>query len=584
MEYKLIQSKYSNYDLTPTERILTNRGIELKDIPHYIRTTDEDILSPTLIANIEQGARMLIKHISNRDKMLVIVDPDCDGYTSSAVFINYLHQIFPWYVENYLVYKLHEGKQHGIDLTMITPDIKLVVAPDSSSNDYDEHKELAAAGIDILIIDHHEAPHVSEYACVINNQLCDYPTKSLSGVGMVYKFCQYLDLLLGSSYADNYLDLVSLGITADVMDLQAFETRHLVSKGLEQIRNPYFSMMVEKQAFVLGDQITSFGVAFYIAPLINATIRVGTQNEKLILFESMLDHKAYEEIPSTKRGCSGQTEMRVTQACRNCTNIKNKQTKARDASLDVIEQIIEKQNLLSNKILIIKLTSDYAADKNLTGLIANQLMGQFQRPVLLLNQTSQDDGTPSWEGSARNYDKSEFKNFKDFIEESGLALYAAGHQGAFGVGFTNDNLEAFISYSNEQLKDFDFSPCYYVDYIWNAADYAPQDILDIAQLKALWGQGVSEPYIAIENLTITKNNIKLGSPDKNPTLIISLPNGVSLVKFRTNAQEYENLYSELGCVKINIVGKCAENIWNGNINPQIIIEEYSIINRQEYYF
>ena len=51
------------------------------------------------------------------------------------------------------------------------------------------------------------------------------------------------------------------------------------------------------------------------------------------------------------------------------------------------------------------------------------------------------------------------------------------------------------------------------------------------------------------------------------------------MKFRSNAQEYENLYSELGCVKINIVGKCAENIWNGIITPQIIIEDYEIIDR-----
>jgi single-stranded-DNA-specific exonuclease len=481
------------------------------------------------------------------------------------------------------VYQIHEGKQHGIVLDKIPTDIGLVICPDSASNDYEQHEELAKRNIFTLVLDHHEAPSLSEYACVINNQMCDYPTKSLSGVGIVYKFCQYLDSLLEVNYANEFLDLVSLGITADVMDLRAFETRHLVSKGLEQINNPFFSAMVDKQSFVLGEHITSFGVAFYIAPLINATVRVGTQNEKLVLFESMLEHKAYEDIPSTKRGCSGQVEMRVIQACRNCTNIKNRQTKARDASLDVIERLIENQNLLENKILIIKLSKLYAVEKNLTGLIANELMGKYKRPVLLLNEI-QNENTITWEGSARNYDKSEFKTFKDFIEESGLALYAAGHQGAFGVGFTQEALEDFISYSNEKLKDFEFSPSYLVDYIWNANNYNTQDILDIASLNSLWGQGISEPYIVIENLTITKNNIKLGSPDKNPTLIIDLPNGTSLVKFRSNAQEYENLYSELGCVKINIVGKCAINSWNGTINPQIKIEEYSILERQEYYF
>ena len=56
--------------------------------------------------------------------------------------------------------------------------------------------------IDVLVIDHHKAEQYSPDACVINNQLCDYPTKSLSGVGMVYKFCSYIDTLLNTNYAN----------------------------------------------------------------------------------------------------------------------------------------------------------------------------------------------------------------------------------------------------------------------------------------------------------------------------------------------------------------------------------------------
>jgi single-stranded-DNA-specific exonuclease len=255
-------------------------------------------------------------------------------------------------------------------LETIPDDVKLVIAPDSSSNDYEEHLQLKSKGVDVLVIDHHEADMISENAVIINNQLCDYPTKSLSGVGMVYKFCSYMDELLNVDYADDYLDLVALGMVADMMDLRDFETRHLITRGLENIRNPYFKGMVDKQAYSLKDGISPIGVAFYIAPYVNATIRMGTQEEKLMLFESMLDYRGYELVPSTKRGCKGQTETRVEQACRNCTNIKNRQTKARDAALENIERIIKEKNLLENKILAIKLDT-FAADRNLTGLIAN---------------------------------------------------------------------------------------------------------------------------------------------------------------------------------------------------------------------
>ena len=211
---------------------------------------------------------------------------------------------------------------------------------------------------------------------------------------------------------------------ADMMDLRDFETKHLINKGLAHIRNPYFRGMVDKQSFQLKDGLTPFGIAFYIAPQVKATLRVGTQEEKLILFESMLDFKAYDEIPSTKRGAKGQMETRVEQACRNSTNIKNRQNKARDASLETIERLIAEQKLLDNKILVVKLDG-YTVDKNLTGLVANQLMAKYQRPVLILNKVV-NDKTISWEGSGRGYDKSKFDNLREFLNDSGLVMYAEG--------------------------------------------------------------------------------------------------------------------------------------------------------------
>ena len=579
MEYQLIAPRIPlGRLLTAVEQVLANRGIAPENVEHYLNTTDEDILSPMLIMNIEEGVKVLIKHIAQGDKVLVQIDSDCDGYTSAAALINYLNRLFPGFVQTNVYYRIHTGKQHGILLETIPEDVKLVIAPDSSSNDYEVHEELKSRGVDVLVIDHHEADKISENAVIINNQLCDYPTKSLSGVGMVYKFCSYMDELLNVDYADDYLDLVALGMVADMMDLRDFETRHLITRGLENIRNPYFKGMVDKQAYSLKDGISPIGVAFYIAPYVNATIRMGTQEEKLMLFESMLDYRGYELVPSTKRGCKGQTETRVEQACRNCTNIKNRQTKARDAALENIERIIKEKNLLENKILAIKLDT-FAADRNLTGLIANQLMAKYQRPVLLLNKTA--DG---WEGSGRGYDKSKFDNLREFLKESGMIMYAEGHANALGVGITDEEFKAFIEYSNRELAEFDFTPCYKVDFIFSGSDFRGMDIVEIAELKSLWGQGVDEPLVAIEHINVYAGNVVLMSPDKSPTLKITLPNGTSLIKFKSSQEEYEKLRSETGCITINVVGKCERNVWNGTVTPQIIIEDYEIVGEQKYYF
>ena len=598
MEYQLITPRIPLKNLNAVERVLTNRGIALAEINHYLNTTDDDILPPSSIANIKEGAKMLIQHISNGDSIFIQVDSDCDGFTSAACLINYLNCLFPAYTQSKIIYRIHNGKEHGLIPSTIPEGVKLVIAPDSSSNDYEEHALLKNNGIGVLVIDHHEADKISENACVINNQLCDYPTKSLSGVGMVYKFCSYIDELLNVDYAEQFLDLVALGMIADMMDLRDFETKHLINKGLAAIRNPFFRGMVDKQSFQLRDGITPFGIAFYIAPYVNATIRMGTKEEKLTLFESMLDFRGYEQIPSTKRGCKGQTETRVEQACRNCTNVKNRQTKARDDALEKVEGIIKKYNLLENKILAIKLKPEEAVNKNLTGLIANQLMAKYQRPVLLLNQCGGTEyainnkgvkliefNIPiTWEGSGRNYDKSAFDNLREFLNKSGLVMYAEGHPNALGVGIADDKFESFISYSNEKLANFDFTPNYKVDYIFNHNDMNVKDILDLANLKSIWGQGVEEPLIAIENIKVHTDNIQLMSADKNPTLKITLPNGMSLIKFKSSKEEYESLHLESGCLTINVVGKCERNIWNGTVSPQIIIEDYEIVGKAAYYF
>lgn len=581
MEYHLRAPEFPIY--TPVEQVLVNRGIPYDQINHYLNTTDNDILDPRLIPHLDEGAKMLIKHISQNDKVLIQVDSDCDGYTSAALLMNYLYCLFPSFVNNNISYRVHMGKQHGIIPDTIPEDVKLVIAPDSSSNDYEAHEYLNLSGVDVLVIDHHEADHISKYACVINNQLCDYPTKSLSGVAMVWKFCCYIDMLLKTDHAQKFLDLVALGLVADMMDVRDFETRRLIDKGLQQIRNPYFRGAIDKDQFHFTNEITPIGVAFYIAPLINATTRVGTQEEKLMLFESMLDFRGYELVPSTKRGCKGQAETRVEQACRNCTNIKSRQTKIRDNSLERIEQIIVNQNLLSNKILIVQL-DDLITDRNLTGLIANQLMSEYQRPVLILNKIENEDGTITWEGSGRGYDKSRLKDFRGFLENNKYVMYAEGHANAFGIGIKDEDISAFITSTNSALDGFDFTPIYNVDFIYKSDELTPDEVIDIAGMKSLWGQGVEEAEIAVEGIKVHKDNIRILSPDKNPTLKIMLPNGINFMKFRSSEEEYDKLYSELGYVTINIVGECERNIWNNKISPQVMIKDYEIVDRANYYF
>ena len=112
MKYQLIKEINENY--SAIEQILYNRNIENPE--HYLNTTDEDINSFLLLGEdaLRDAATALIQCINEEKDAMLIVDSDCDGFTSSAGLINYLYDLFPAWVSNHLTWFMHEGKQHGL--------------------------------------------------------------------------------------------------------------------------------------------------------------------------------------------------------------------------------------------------------------------------------------------------------------------------------------------------------------------------------------------------------------------------------------------------------------------------------------
>ena len=130
--------------------------------------------------------------------------------------------------------------------------------------------------------------------------------------------------------------------------------------------------------------------------------------------------------------------------------------------------------------------------------------------------------------------------------------------GTFGISIKKAYIDKFIELTDEALKDMQSEPLYYVDYIFRGVDVKPETILDIANLNDIWGQDMDESFICIENLKVVKENLTLMSPDKRPTLKITLPNKICLIKFGSSQEEYEKLLTD-GYIELNIVGKCNMN-------------------------
>ena len=153
-----------------TEQVLYGRGIT--NIDAWLEANMNDVESWNVLDDIEKAVYELTSVIKNNWDTCIIVDCDVDGYTSSAILINFLYSLYPEWVNEHLTYLHHTGKQHGlIDMREIIPEnTKLIICPDSASNDYICHEILKNHNVDCLILDHHETDGgYSHNAITINN-------------------------------------------------------------------------------------------------------------------------------------------------------------------------------------------------------------------------------------------------------------------------------------------------------------------------------------------------------------------------------------------------------------------------------
>ena len=568
MEIKLRQG---GSDLQPMAKVLYLRDVDWG----FLNPTAEDEISYTKMENVERAARRLLKALVYRENVYIQVDSDCDGYTSAALLLNYMHEIAPVTVEEHWKYGLHKAKIHGIDLDNILEGTQLVIAPDSSSNEQDKHAMLIAKGIDVIVLDHHEADNTDgDPAIIVNNQLCSYQNKFLSGVGVVFKVlqcCDHLQHLDGS--VNYYLDLVALGLTGDMMDLRAPETHYYITEGFKQVNNPFMVYLADKNAYSMSGKYNPHTVAWYIVPFINAVTRVGSDEDKLLVFESMLPWRAGELIQSDKRGAkAGEEELRVVQAVRHASNIKRHQDEDKKKLLEEMYTKIQKYNLADEPIIIIqnKGVEDDDPIRGITGLVANSIMATYNKPTLILNEiVDTETGKVTWSGSGRGFFTGGIDSWRDYINGTGLAIFAQGHAMAFGVAFSPDNLERFKQRVRDDFGTTQFEKTYEVDFIWTMNDDFDDAIMEIGRYRDIWGQGAPEPLIALEHIKI-EDPIQLNLLNKGTLRIDLKPYRTSVVKFGSNIDEYQSLLGKT----ITVIGTCDINEWGNRAEPQIKIVDY----------
>ncbi len=578
--YNLIRSSdITNDDFL--EVVLGNRGIT--NVERFLEPSSEDEIHYSLLHNMNEAVQ-LFKSVESKDKSVVhvaiIIDSDIDGNTSSAILASYIEDNFSHIKLHFL---FHEGKTHGITKEMVskvanlneTIGIDLLIVPDAGTSDYNhQYKIDMDMDIPILVLDHHEADNgESEFALVVNNQLSpEYENKALSGVGIVYKFLQALDDEYKIYEADEYLDLVALGNIADTMDLTSPETRYYVYEGLKNIKNEFLKEMISKQ---IGDfnRVYPQTLAFGVIPKMNGIIRVGSAEEKQDLFNAFRGVK--ETYYNTRSKKNETLPQKVT---RLCTNAHSNQKKLRSSWLEVLNAHIEKNNLNSNAFLLIEIDDsmtvkknrkDVTFDRDLGGLIAGQLAGDYRKPVLMLIWDSEKE---QYTGSLRGFDGT-MTNTKDFLEGLELFEYLGGHQNACGFRINKEPLSKLNETINNKLADSDSVGVQKIDVDFYLTDeqLTVDVVKDVYEYEYLWGKGVSKPLFATD-IELDTSKIKKSA---SSNMIEWYHNDIKFVQF-SGDKRLMNLMEDGHVVKLTLVGSLSINHFNGIKYPQFLIEDISI--------
>lgn len=578
--WKVIHDCKFDIDDNYLEKILNSKGIE--DVKSFLNVNESHTHSPFLFKNIKEGLELF--HNALGGKIYIQVDSDTDGFTSASYIRNFIEKINN---DTEIVYGLHYHKEHGLTCKNIEgiDNLDLIIVPDASIETAKEaQKIIETAKCPILILDHHKI-EMEDHVTMINCMDGEYPNNTLSGVGVVHKFCLAYCEQYGfdKSICNEYLDLVALGMIGDSMDMRNLETRYYALEGLkeENRKNLLIKELADRFAedMKLGHTIMSYG--WVIAPKLNGCIRYGTEKEQLDLFRAIcgeVEDVEYQPRRKKKTDPLPEKEIHSLQKtmARVSANAKARQDTAARKIMKDIDEIIIKNKATTDSVIIVDGT-EVLSKKSLSGLVANKLTSKYQRPIIILKQTKDENILG---GSGRGYEKGKITNFRDFLLSSELFEKCKGHENAFGIEISNKNIKKVVEFCNDKISKEDLVTIYEVDYEIKASVLKNTAIEEVASAYKIWGNKVNEPTFAITCIDIDAKDIQ--SYGENDGFIKFNYKGVDFIKKYCQKEDFKEMTllerNMLGVnkkqLRLTVIGSFVYNMYEGKTYPQVKISKF----------
>ncbi len=534
-------------------RILAARGVSGRiDLDDAMA----GLLRPDSMLGIVRAAALLADAIATKKRLLIVADYDCDGATACAVGVRALRAFgagCSWLVPN----RFRTGYGLSPEVVALAAPLKpdVIITVDNGIASVEGVAEANRLGMQVLITDHHlPGDALPDALCIVNpNQPgCDFPSKHLAGVGVMFYVLLALraELRTRGAFAErgepnlaNLLDLVALGTVADVVKLDE-NNRILVQQGLQRIRAGRACCGINALLQVAGKkyaQASAYELGFVVGPRLNAA---GRLEDMSLGIQCLLSDDPAEAAEIASELDTLNRERRSIEA------------DMQQAALAALEHI----NPADSHTLAM---FDETWHQGVIGILASRLKDRFHRPVIAFARSANGE----IKGSGRSIPGLHLRDALDLLSKRHPHLLQkfGGHAMAAGLSIREEHFaefrNAFEAIAQSLLSPADLTRIIETDGVLAREDFSLETARSLEQ--QVWGQGFPQPVF--ESVFPVQNQRVIGEKH---------------LKLRLNAQGKlieAILFNRIEPLpeQIRAVYSLGVNEYNGTKNLQLIIRHWA---------
>ena len=544
-------------------RLLAQRGIDHNDAPGFLAPRlREQLPDPSHLRDMEVAAARLVHAVREGETIAVFGDYDVDGATSAALLLRFFAAV-GGRTRVYVPDRLREGYGPNTPalLRLHAEGARVVVTVDCGTNAHLPLAEVAAAGLEVIVVDHHVAePLLPRAAAIVNPNRLDEesPHGALAAVGVAFLLVVAVNRALrragwyarGRAEPDlmGWLDLVALGTVCDVVPLAGLN-RAFVAQGIKVARrnaNPGLAALAAIAG--VSEPLDAYHLGFVFGPRVNAGGRVGAADLGARL------------LATDDPAIAADLAQRLDAHNRERRDIE---TRTLEAAIAMVEEAAQPP------VLVFAAAADW--HPGVIGIVASRLKERYERPACVV---ALGDGIGR--GSGRSIAGLPLGPAVIAARQAGLLINGGGHAMAAGFTVAAERLDALREFLVERLGDgLDrgrLVPELRVDAALSLGAAQAELISHIERL-APFGAGNPEPRFVLPAVRVVHTEA-VGNGHLRCTLANPLDTArLRAIAFRTVGTPLGQFLAETRGAAVHVAGHLRRDTWRGGDAVQLLIDD-----------